>query len=136
VDWDAGDQAWLLLLTLVAALPEGNTPMSRPVPMGVIKDSDARRARQRDVLLRFMGQPFDHDASRDAAFHALSGTAVNVHTMFGSFALNHRAGTNYAVAEFPYEGNLRMTVVLPAAGQFESVRSQVSAAWLEQESVA
>jgi serpin B len=103
------------------------------LPMGVIKDST------RIVLVNaiyFYGSwvnTFDHNASRDAAFHALSGTTVQVPTMFDSFALNYRAGTNYALAEFPYEGNhLRMTVVLPAAGQFESVRSQVSAAWLEQ----
>jgi serpin B len=77
--------------------------------------------------------PFTHSATSDAAFKALAGTSVQVPTMHSELNLAYRAAEKFELAELPYEGSqLRMTIVLPAQGQFEAVRSQVSAAWLEQ----
>jgi serpin B len=77
--------------------------------------------------------PFRAIGTRDAAFQPLSGAAVQVPTMHAQLELDYRAGSNFAVAELPYEGGtLRMTIVLPAVGQFEAVRSQVSASWLDE----
>jgi serpin B len=77
--------------------------------------------------------PFEASATVPATFHPLSGADVQVATMAREIQLSYRAGNNFAVAELPYEGGqLRMTIVLPAAGQFEAVRSAVSATWLQQ----
>jgi serpin B len=77
--------------------------------------------------------PFRSSATHDAAFNLLAGSAIQTPTMNGEFRFDYRATDQFAVAELPYEGGkLRMTIVLPAAGQFEALRSQVSAAWLEQ----
>jgi serpin B len=77
--------------------------------------------------------PFPHSGTYDSAFKALTGTSVQVPTMHSLLVLSYRAADKFEVAELPYEGNqLRMTIVLPAEGQFEAVRSQVSAAWLDQ----
>jgi serpin B len=52
--------------------------------------------------------------------------------MQGHFSMMYKAGSDYSVAELPYEGQqLRMTIVLPAADKFDSVRGQVSGAWLD-----
>jgi serpin B len=103
------------------------------LPMGSIDEST------RIVLVNavyFYGSwahPFTHDATRAAPFTTLAGSAMSVPTMNGRVSLDYRAVSDLAVADFPYEGNnLRMTIVLPAEGKFEAVRSQVSAAWLDQ----
>ncbi|HKP61008.1 MAG TPA: serpin family protein [Polyangiales bacterium] len=77
--------------------------------------------------------PFVSGYTHDAAFKTLAGASVQVPTMNGGLRLQYRAGDKFALAELPYEGEkLRMTIVLPAAGEFETIRAQVSAAWLEQ----
>jgi serpin B len=77
--------------------------------------------------------PFNHATTSNAAFKTLAGASLQVPTMFGQKRLSYRAADKLEVAELPYVGGrLRMTIVLPAEGQFEAVRSQVSAAWLER----
>jgi serpin B len=74
--------------------------------------------------------PFKQSSTHDAPFHALAGD-VQASTMSVEISAPYRAATDFAVAELPYEGNhLRMTIVLPADGKFDSVRQAVSAAWL------
>jgi serpin B len=76
--------------------------------------------------------PFAHEITTNAAFHALSGD-VQVPTMHTKTTFDYASHDQFAVAELLYEGDaLRMTIVLPAPGMFESVRNQVSSAWLEQ----
>jgi len=56
-----------------------------------------------------------------------------VPTMHSELQAQYASTADFAVAELPYEGNhVRMTIVVPAAGKFESVRSQVSSTWLSQ----
>ena len=77
--------------------------------------------------------PFSPDFTKDKPFKTLGGQSAQVPTMGGQLNLAYRAADKFEVAELPYEGNqLRMTIVLPAEGQFEAVRSQISAAWLDQ----
>ena len=53
--------------------------------------------------------------------------------MHGEIHAQYGSTSDFAVAELLYEGeHVRMTIVLPAAGKFESVRSQISEAWLKQ----
>jgi len=101
------------------------------LPMGSLDEST------RLVLvnaLYFYGSwaiPFKANSTSDAPFHTLAGATTQVKTMHGELAVPYATAPDYAVAELPYEGRkLRMTLVLPAAGKFESVRSQLSAAWL------
>jgi serpin B len=79
-------------------------------------------------------QTFYANETQGASFQPLSGAAVQVPTMYNSeLSAQYRAADDFAVAELPYEGgHVRMTIVLPAAGKFESVRSQVSEDWLKQ----
>jgi serpin B len=75
---------------------------------------------------------FEAQATAPAAFHPLAGASVQVPAMNGQFMLNYASSDDFAVADLPYEGGrLRMTIVLPASGKFEAVRSQLSGAWLE-----
>jgi len=77
--------------------------------------------------------PFTHEATSPATFKPLAGATIQVPTMHQVVFTNYRSSDDYALAELPYElDKLRMTIVLPAEGKFEAVRSQVSSAWLEQ----
>lgn len=78
-------------------------------------------------------QPFMAGATRDRPFHTLAGAEVQASTMHSSDTFAYRAGGDFALAEFPYEGrDLVMTVVLPTDGKFAEVRKSVSQAWLAQ----
>lgn len=104
------------------------------LPMGSITD------RTRLVLvnaLYFYGswaQPFPHDATQDAPFKTLAGSSVQVPTMHIETRFTYAKADKFEVAELPYLSGMRMTIVLPADGQFEALRAQVSEAWLAQES--
>jgi serpin B len=76
-------------------------------------------------------QSFAPGATSQAPFHTLGGETREVATMHAERRYDYAAGADYALAELPYEGDkLRMTIVLPAEGKFESVRSQMSGEWL------
>jgi serpin B len=74
---------------------------------------------------------FSPSSTSDAEFHALDGKTVSVPTMHKELGLRHATGTGFAAVELPYVGgHLHMTVVLPDAGQLETVRKAVSGDWL------
>lgn len=74
--------------------------------------------------------PFKMESTHDATFHALAGD-VQAPTMGVEVSAPYRMATDFEVAELPYEGgHLRMTIVLPASGKFDSVREAVSEQWL------
>ena len=76
--------------------------------------------------------PFDANGTTFRKFHTLAGTTVDALAMHGHFNVMYKAGNDYSVAELPYEAEqLRMTIVLPATEKFETVRGQVSGAWLD-----
>jgi serpin B len=70
---------------------------------------------------------FNPANTQDGVFHTRSGSDVTTPTMHGAFTLPYKAASNYSVVQLPYvQGQLRMTIVVPAAGAFESVRDSVS----------
>lgn len=102
------------------------------LPMGSISDMT------RLVLvnaLYFYGswaQPFPHGATQDAPFKALGGSSVQVPTMHIEKQFSYAKAEKFEVAELPYLSGMRMTIVLPADGEFEALRGQISEAWLTQ----
>jgi serpin B len=104
------------------------------LPMGSLDE------RTRVVLvnaLYFYGTwaiPFKPSDTQAAPFHRLAGDTIQVTTMSGvQPGGSYGKGTDFELAELLYEGeHIRMTIVLPTAGQFESVRDQVSGAWLQR----
>lgn len=77
-------------------------------------------------------EPFTREGTAPAAFHTLTDATMQVPTMNAQLTLNYRDAGDYALAELPYQSDLlRMTIVLPAPGKFAAVRSQLSAAWLD-----
>lgn len=102
------------------------------LPMGSITDMT------RLVLvnaLYFYGSwatPFPHNATQDSPFRTLAGSSVQVPTMHIETRFSYAKADNYELAELPYLSGMRMTIVLPAEGQFEALRAQVSDTWLTQ----
>lgn len=77
--------------------------------------------------------PFDTHQTRDADFHALDDSTVSAPTMHGGGFLRYAAGSGFATVDLPYVGgHLSMAIVLPDAGQFETVRKAMSGAWIEK----
>jgi serpin B len=76
--------------------------------------------------------PFDKGATSLAVFHTLAGIEVNASTMHKSdIAGLYKSTDSVEVLQLPYVGgNLWMTLILPAAGQFEATRAQISGQWL------
>jgi serpin B len=75
---------------------------------------------------------FEHESTSDAPFTTLSGQDVTVSMMHQVAQLPHVATDSFDAVEVPYvDGNLHLTLVLPKAGQFESVRASISGDWLE-----
>ena len=75
---------------------------------------------------------FDKAFTAPAVFHTLDGTDVNPSTMHQwDVTEPYKSTDTIEVMQLRYEGNdLRMTLVLPAAGQFEATRAQISGQWL------
>jgi serpin B len=74
---------------------------------------------------------FDKAATQPSVFHTLAGTDVDASTMHETKSLQYKAASNFEVLQLPYvTNNLRMTLVLPSSGQFETVRAQLSSQWL------
>ncbi len=74
---------------------------------------------------------FDKKQTSPATFHTLAGADVSAQTLHGSMELPYKVGAGFEVLQMPYtNGELWMTLVLPAAGQFEAIRSQISGQWL------
>jgi serpin B len=81
------------------------------------------------------GSLFDERSTQAEPFTTLSGDTVTVDMMHQTQQLRYGSTASYAIAQVPYYvGDLWMTVVLPADGEFETVRSQVSGDWLAEAS--
>jgi len=79
-------------------------------------------------------QPFMKEATRPADFHTLGGETLQVPTMHGyGMRTGSASTTDFNAVELGYIGNsLSMIIVVPAQDKFESIRSTVTSAWLEQ----
>ncbi len=77
---------------------------------------------------------FDKKKTSPATFHTLSGADVSADTLHGTEThLPYKATGAFEVVQMPYtNGDLWMTLVLPAAGQFEAPRAQISGQWLAE----
>jgi serpin B len=70
----------------------------------------------------------------DGTFTTLAGGDVTVPMLHGTHnSVPRFQGTNYEMADLIYDGaKVVMTILVPAAGQFEAVRGALTHAWLEQ----
>lgn len=76
--------------------------------------------------------PFEEHATQDAPFTLLDGTTVDVPMMAQQESFGYLRGDGFQVVELPYSGyDMAMLVVLPDAGQFETVRAQLDGNWFE-----
>jgi serpin B len=75
---------------------------------------------------------FDPSKTQEAPFYVLDGKSVTVEMMNLSTRLGYQAGEGYQVVELPYVGGeMVMTIVVPDAGQFETIEQGLDAAWLK-----
>jgi serpin B len=75
---------------------------------------------------------FMKESTSEAPFTTLNGDLVSVSTMHQTEPMLYKTTESFDVVQLPYvTGKLHLTVVLPKAGQFETVRSAVSADWLD-----
>lgn len=73
---------------------------------------------------------FEKEATQDGAFHAPAGD-VTAAIMHAGLTVQYAEDTDWQMADIPYDGGkLVMTVVLPADGKFEAVRSGLTDTWL------
>lgn len=73
---------------------------------------------------------FDPNSTAPQTFHGANGDA-STDFMNSTFTLNYATGTGWVGVDIPYYGgNLVMTAILPDAGQFDSVKANLNAAWL------
>jgi serpin B len=74
---------------------------------------------------------FQKSLTKSTTFHPLQGADVQVNALNSTTSLDYVATGTVEVLKLPYvTRNLWMTLVLPKAGQFESVRAGVTGAWL------
>ncbi len=76
---------------------------------------------------------FDSEKTFSADFTTLSDGVVRVEMMYSPMTPSWpcKMTESFALAQIPYyQESLQLTVVLPAPGQFEAVRDEVSADWL------
>ncbi|HEY5960178.1 MAG TPA: serpin family protein [Polyangiaceae bacterium] len=78
-------------------------------------------------------ESFNPASTSNQTFHTLAGLDVTVPTMHSSFTISYKASSSYTVVQLPYvQGHVRLTLVVPLLGGFESVRSAVSEAFLTE----
>lgn len=77
--------------------------------------------------------PFDAVRTSNSAFTRLDSTSVAVPTMHDGRTCLYAEGSNYQMVDMPFDGNsLSMTFVLPAQGQFTTLRDGLNQSWLAQ----
>jgi serpin B len=70
---------------------------------------------------------FNAKSTVSATFHLASNTDVDVPTMKQQGHFDYAETNNYQVLEMPYDKNeISMVIILPAAGQFDSVQNSLS----------
>lgn len=75
--------------------------------------------------------PFAVASTSAADFDTGSGETVSASTMHSTQMFDYHQGSNYQAIRLPYIGGaLSMLVVLPSEGQFASVRTGLSSAWI------
>jgi serpin B len=75
--------------------------------------------------------PLSPNDTRNSSFTQLDGTMHSVPTMHADLHIPYTEGVGYQFVQVPYDGNaLSMLLVLPAVGQFASVRDSLSQGWL------
>lgn len=76
---------------------------------------------------------FEEAATNPGSFNTLSGEQVQANMMHDTRSLTYRSTDSAEVVQLPYyTGDLWMTLVLPKAGQFETVRASTTWAWLSE----
>ena len=74
----------------------------------------------------------DPDETEDADFDTLAGDTVTVPMIHMIDEIPYAEGDGYQMVELIYHGyEVSMVVVLPEAGRFEEIRSELNSAWLE-----
>lgn len=77
--------------------------------------------------------PFDANDTYDGTFTLLDGSEVTVPMMGQRMGIPYYVGNGYAAAELPYAGESAvMTVLVPDAGRFEEVESQLNGAMFKE----
>lgn len=76
--------------------------------------------------------PFAHEATVEARFTTLDGTDVRVPTMRGSMVCGYARGDGWQAVDLEYVGGaLSMMVVVPDAGAFDAVETEVATGLLD-----
>jgi serpin B len=74
---------------------------------------------------------FFKTSTLDGTFTNLAGDDVKVSMMHQTESMLYKSADNYEIVQIPYvNGQLHLTIVVPKSGQFEAVRSAVTADWL------
>lgn len=77
--------------------------------------------------------PFDANDTYDGTFTLLDGSEVTVPMMGQRMGIPYYVSNGYAAAELPYTGESAvMTVLVPDAGRFEEVESQLNGAMFKE----
>ena len=75
---------------------------------------------------------FGSEATANGRFTLLDGSPVTVPQMHLQIRLDYLQGEDFQAVRLPYvDHTVDMWVILPAEGQFETLQSQLSSAWLE-----
>jgi serpin B len=75
--------------------------------------------------------PFDANATSSASFHVAAGD-IQLPTMHQRTFLGYAEGSDWQATALPYAGGkLSFVIVLPGAGQLDTVRSRLSSDWLD-----
>ncbi len=78
-------------------------------------------------------QPFPIANTFNQSFFRLDGTTVTVPMMHEARTAAFGGDASYGMVDLPYDGNeLSMALVLPAAGQFNTIRDGLTQEWLAQ----
>lgn len=97
------------------------------IPAGVISDLTRLVLTNAVYLDATWARPFDPEATGDGAFTTLDGSEVIVPIMHSNGELGYAAGDGWQSVELPYTGGeLAMLVIVPDAGRFEQVESDLA----------
>lgn len=98
------------------------------LPEGML-DSDTRMALVNAIYFKADWlSPFDADSTRDAPFHLLDGSEVDVPTMIQEAFIPYAKGDGWQAIELAYQGETAaMDIIVPDEGRFEEVESSLDA---------
>lgn len=103
------------------------------VPPGMITSNTKLALANAIYFKNFWLQAFNEGSTRQESFTLLDGSTVTVPMMHQTLSSLYYAGENYQGTEMDYiTGNLTMTLIVPAAGQFEAFEESLDAARWEE----